>query len=360
MVVKQTDNVTGLRAFARDVGRHLRARAGIIWVQTREERRVEAVAKSLAATGKYALWRWRTTTGLVPAERQDGQSSVHIFGNTVDPQTQDPLGLFAAIKERHGRNLYVIEDLSALLKMLWQIPRLLRDEAENEARLGTEDGRGIIIVDTEPAPELPGIVPMHLPLPTRDELVAIVESIIPHIKPAAVAAQATERLDEVVDALSGLEAAQAEIACTQSIAACKTLDIARLTEAKKDLIGQTSAVTWVDPDERGLDGIGGLERLKSWLVSRKKAFSREAKEFGLPRPKAILAAGLPGSGKSLTAKCVATAWQMPLLRFDVSAAFNKFVGESESGVRRALETAGAIAPCVVWIDEINALGLRVE
>ena len=101
------------------------------------------------------------------------------------------------------------------------------------------------------------------------------------------------------------------------------------------------------------DTVGGLENLKKWLTLRSKAFELKAKEFGLPEPKGILLLGVPGCGKSLTAKCIASEWKQPLLKLDIGKVFQAEVGSSENNIRQALSTAEAIAPCVLWIDEIE-------
>ncbi len=96
-----------------------------------------------------------------------------------------------------------------------------------------------------------------------------------------------------------------------------------------------------------------MGELKKWLNSREKAFGSEAREYGLPAPKGIALIGIPGTGKSLTAKMIGKLWHLPLLRLDVGALFGSLVGESEERVRRALELVELIAPCILWIDELK-------
>ena len=103
----------------------------------------------------------------------------------------------------------------------------------------------------------------------------------------------------------------------------------------------------------GLDAVGGLDNLKAWLTARRLAYSAKAREYGLPAPKGALLAGVPGCGKSLTAKAIATAWGVPLLRVDLGALKSKFVGESEGNLRKAFRVIEAIGRCVVWFDEIE-------
>jgi SpoVK/Ycf46/Vps4 family AAA+-type ATPase len=102
-----------------------------------------------------------------------------------------------------------------------------------------------------------------------------------------------------------------------------------------------------------LDDVGGLNVLKKWLTLRGATFSEAAQSFGLTPPKGVLLVGIPGCGKSLTAKCIAAAWNMPLLKLDMGKIFGRYVGDSEANIRQSLLTAEAIAPCVLWIDEIE-------
>ena len=104
---------------------------------------------------------------------------------------------------------------------------------------------------------------------------------------------------------------------------------------------------------KSLDNVGGLKVLKEWLRLRDSAFSDRARDYGLPMPKGIALLGIPGTGKSLTAKMIGGLWRMPLLRLDVGALFGSLVGESEERTRRALHLAETIAPCVLWIDEME-------
>jgi SpoVK/Ycf46/Vps4 family AAA+-type ATPase len=125
-----------------------------------------------------------------------------------------------------------------------------------------------------------------------------------------------------------------------------------LISEKEHIIKRDGLLEYYHP-EGGLDSVGGLDNLKQWLSLRANAFSEEALEFGIETPKGVLLLGLPGCGKSLTAKSVSKAWNFPLLRFDLGKVFGGIVGQSESNMRRALDVAKTIAPCVLWIDEIE-------
>ena len=121
---------------------------------------------------------------------------------------------------------------------------------------------------------------------------------------------------------------------------------------KKEIIGSMEALDYYSPEDLR-DDLGGLEVLKKWLELRKRAFTKEAEEYNLPIPKGVGLIGIPGTGKSLTAKFIASKWHLPLIRFDIGAVFGSYVGQSEETMRNALSLAETIAPCVLWIDEIE-------
>lgn len=102
-----------------------------------------------------------------------------------------------------------------------------------------------------------------------------------------------------------------------------------------------------------IEDVGGLENLKRWLLKRNKSWKEEAQKYNIPAPKGVLITGVPGCGKSLTAKAISAMWQLPLLRLDMGKIFSGLVGSSEENMRRAISTAEAVAPSILWIDEIE-------
>jgi hypothetical protein len=130
-------------------------------------------------------------------------------------------------------------------------------------------------------------------------------------------------------------------------------DIDLVTQEKKEIIRESEALEFHAVTETP-DDIGGLGILKDWLRLREKAFTKEARDYGLPAPKGIALIGIPGTGKSLTAKMIGGLWRLPLLRLDVGALFGSLVGEAEERTRRALKLAETVAPCIVWIDEFTS------
>jgi len=129
-------------------------------------------------------------------------------------------------------------------------------------------------------------------------------------------------------------------------------DLEVIAEMKQELLSKERVLDCV-PVPESLGDVGGLAGLKAWLDKRKRAFTPEAKEFGVPAPRGILLLGVQGCGKSLAAKAVAKDWGLPLLRLEPGRLFDKFIGESEKNLDRALATAERMAPCVLMIDEIE-------
>jgi SpoVK/Ycf46/Vps4 family AAA+-type ATPase len=161
--------------------------------------------------------------------------------------------------------------------------------------------------------------------------------------------------DSIIESARGLTADQARSAFAKAIIKTGRLDnnaISILLEQKKQIIQKNNILEYYDTDT-SINGVGGLVNLKDWLKKRKKSFTKEARDLGIPEPKGLLIFGVPGGGKSLTAKAVSNMWQMPLLRFDIGRVFGQYVGESEINMRAALAIAEAISPCILWIDELE-------
>jgi SpoVK/Ycf46/Vps4 family AAA+-type ATPase len=123
-------------------------------------------------------------------------------------------------------------------------------------------------------------------------------------------------------------------------------------EEKIQVIKKTGILEFIKSDY-SIKDIGGLDNLKNWLLKRNNSWSEQAKRYCIPAPKGVLVTGVPGCGKSLTAKAMSTIWQLPLLKLDFGKVFSGLVGSSEENMRRALATAEAVAPSILWIDEIE-------
>jgi SpoVK/Ycf46/Vps4 family AAA+-type ATPase len=201
--------------------------------------------------------------------------------------------------------------------------------------------------------------------PELDKEVAVVEYPLPELAEidqilarvskmvAGTAVPAGSEREHIVEAALGLTADEAENVFAKSLVQTGgQFDIDVILSEKERIVRKSGVLEFFRTHEQ-LDNIGGLDLLKSWLNKRQTAFSEEARAFGLPRPKGILMIGVPGGGKSLTAKAVGAAWRLPLLRLDVGKIFAGIVGSSEENMRRAIQMAEAVAPSILWVDELE-------
>jgi len=161
-----------------------------------------------------------------------------------------------------------------------------------------------------------------------------------------------EEFSKLVESIKGLSLFEAESVIAKSIASVRKIDIPIILSEKKHIIRKSGVLEFYETDS-GMADVGGLDVLKEWLDNRGNAFSSSARDFGLPYPKGVLIIGIPGTGKSLISKAIGSAWSMPVLRLDVGSLFGSFIGQSEANMRKALKTAEALAPCVLWIDELE-------
>jgi ATP-dependent 26S proteasome regulatory subunit len=158
--------------------------------------------------------------------------------------------------------------------------------------------------------------------------------------------------EELINAVSGLTLQEAQTAFSKSLVSCHDWDIPYILEEKKQLISKSGMLEYFDKTV-SMDDVGGLKNLIDWIKERKMCFSQEAEDYGLKKPRGLLTIGMPGCGKSLVCKSISSAWKMPLLRLDFGKLFGSLVGDSEKNAREAIRQAEAIAPSILWIDEIE-------
>ena len=160
-------------------------------------------------------------------------------------------------------------------------------------------------------------------------------------------------LENIIKAFQGLSLREVEMIFTYFLITEDELNPQKISSKKRDIIKQSGILEWIEI-EHGLSKVGGLSNLKTWLHKRKNAFSESAKEYGLPEnPKGLLIIGVQGAGKSQISKAIASFWELPLLRLDIGRIFSGIVGSSEENLRSVIKTAESVAPCIMWVDEID-------
>jgi hypothetical protein len=322
----------------------INSRSPIIAVETYEEERVEEALRAITTKLALPFFVWTVTEGL---RRHGSETPLY--------DTQRPAMALGNLISMRAEGVYLFKGLDRH----WGEAEVVR-KLQDLARAFAKARRALILSAPQvvPPPELEKLVAvMKLELPTAEELRRLADRVIEdlsrqHRIRIELGAEERERL---VDTLRGFTLFEAERVLTRVILddlALTLKDLDRIIEAKKALFDREGIIEYF-PHEEGLAQIGGLGSLKTWLQKRRKAFSREAKQFGVPAPKGILLLGVQGCGKSLAAKAVAKEWGVPLLRMEPGRLYDKYVGESEKRLERALQLAERLAPCVLMVDEIE-------
>jgi len=349
-----TDNtMTKSQNEAANVAALLRARNSVIWINTKEEARVERYLVEAAAAAGYMARTWDVAQGVCEMD-----------GKIAPLASNEPAEVLAAINEaanssRPMRCVWIMRDLPVWLNgpMGATVLRQLRNLARSLPATKRDAAQAIIILTAsgEIPPELVGqAVMVEWPLPDRAEIADILDAAIESLpEELQKTAAPNGNREAAIDAAIGLSGEEAQACYARSLVQLRRVDPALVANEKKRVIAREKVLEWYDPIPGGLDAVGGLDVIKTWLTGRSVAFSPKARAYGLPAPKGLLVVGPPGTGKTLTAKATATAWQCPLLRFNFGAMKSKFVGESEQTIRRAYKTIEAVGKCVVWVDEIE-------
>jgi len=315
-------------------------------VNSAEEDRALLVVRDAGMSLDLDVFQWDAYLGVRNGLVADGKQIEKTEGAIA--------GLMWAIR-RDDRAIYVMLGLGRHL----DDPHILRATRELIGRCRNGFGHLVLIDHASrlPEPILAHSTPFGLSLPDEAELEQIVKSTVRefHTHRHVNAKLSRSELDMVVKNMLGLSHRQARQVVLDVIADDRVLDAGDLNHIlarKRQLIGEGAALEYVE-SPASLDDVGGMDNLKKWLRDRERAFDAEAAEFGLRPPRGVLMLGVQGAGKSLCAKAIATAWNRPLLRLDPGSLYDRYVGESERRLRDALQRAEAMAPVVLWIDEIE-------
>jgi hypothetical protein len=350
-----TDNRTAGQKMAAEITALIKARAPLLWVVSPEETRTErGIIDAATAIRGMNVRLWDCVSGVT-----DGAGADVEIDRQPGRNFKDCGQVLAAITASKERAVWVLRDLHKWFQ-LPDIPRALRNLAHTLSSSPLAQQRAVIILT--PSGDVPpdlanDAIVVRWPMPDRAEIGVLLDRVVEGA-PEPLATELRLSMmdggrDAAVEAALGLTAEGAAICYTKSLVTSRRIVPADVAAEKKRVINQSRGIEWSDPDPRGLDAVGGLDLLKPWLLSRAVGFSQEARDFGLPSPKGMLLVGVPGCGKSLTAKATAAAFQCPLLRLDMGAAQSKWVGESQQNIRGALAVAETVGKCVLWIDEIE-------
>ena len=326
----------------------IRARYPILYLLTWEESRAKQLLLSIAKEHKKDTIEWSATDGLRHLAKLHAKEP-------YKEHSREPLVALNHVLQSTGPAIYIFKDFHLYLKKP-EVIRQMRDVAQ-----ALRQSRKTLII-MSPVLDIPvelqkSVTIVDLPLPQFDDLNRLLDRMVHHTRGTRRlrANLSTQERAQLINAARGLTLEEAENAFARAMVRDGVLDasdIPAVLEEKKQVIRKSGLLEYFSTDE-GIENVGGMDVLKGWLVKRRNAFGDEAREYGLPEPKGALLLGIQGCGKSLVAKTVASLWDLPLLRLDMSLIFSGFIGASESNMRKAIMTAESIAPAVLWIDEIE-------
>lgn len=327
----------------------LRARHSLIYLISSDEVAIERLIEPLRSS--YQILTWDVAQGW-----HDHITNSLPNTSNISSTQQGLSTALARISLPEAENvIYLLKDVHPYLQYpLHPDNAIVIRQLRNLALQLQSDRRCIIL--TSPRLYLPDELSeitevIEIPLPDFSEISQLIRSLVSEdcLKVSG------EAWEQTVKAFQGMSYSRIKRVLALAIARHGCLDqsdIDMILHQKMQVIKQTGILEFI-PQRESLRNVGGLDQLKQWVRLRRDSFSESAREYGIPTPKGVLLVGIQGTGKSLSAKTIASEWRLPLLRLDTGRLFGGIVGESESRTRQMIALAEAVAPCVLWIDEID-------
>jgi SpoVK/Ycf46/Vps4 family AAA+-type ATPase len=321
----------------------IRARYPILFVVTWEEERACQTIQEVAHDVKRPYRSWSLTQGLSPKGTDSAMD-----GSRLSAEISVLTHLLSATEPAiyHLKDFHVYLNDSRVVRLLRDLSPKLRERKQT-------------LIITAPVLRLPSelekeVTVVEYALANADEVAEVVETALLGVKgnKDIKSNLTTEEKERVIQSCLGLTLDEVEAVLARSLVEKATLDVDVILEQKKQIVRKSGLLEYY-PAVESMSSVGGMEYLKDWLVKRDVAFSKKAREYGLPSPKGVLLLGVQGCGKSLIAKAIASSWNLPMLRMDVGRIFGSLVGQSEENIRKAISVAESVAPCILWADELE-------
>lgn len=320
-----------------------------VFIQSYEEQRVEADLAAIAKEIKFNVFVWSVTDSLL------GPIEEGVVPHQMMDENGMPLGPDALLqhieKKMPEKSIVIAKDFHLFLQdsnsvMIRKVKDALGVARNSNKRLVALGCRYLMCPELEKEFTL-----VEYQLPSRSELNYTLEGIA-----KASGIELNGDRDKVIDAASGMTTLEAGDAFALAVVETggKEIDPAVVSREKCNVVKKQGILEIVE-SKVTLDDIGGLENLKTDLWEKRDLFTKEARDYGLQAPRGVLVVGQPGTGKSLTATACGTIFNIPLVKLEAGRLFASHVGESEGNWRKAFQTAKAISPCVLWIDEVDGL-----
>jgi len=317
----------------------------IIYIVSHEEDRVIETINNIALDLNKTIYFWDCINGFSNSDKKifEGSSNPIVALSSAE-QMKDNENIIFVFKNLHshlddkqviqalkdlGRNITVTRKTCFIISPILKIPIELEKD----------------------------ITVFDYPLPDMQYIKKIFDGLCDSVSknPDIVIDFKEDEKEKLLKSCRGLTKIEIENVFSKAIMKNRKLDmndIDLILSEKKQIIKKSSILEYYDSQEN-IANVGGLENLKTWISKRTRSFTDEARKFGLPEPKGILLLGVQGCGKSLSAKAISSIWKLPLLRLDMGAIFGKYVGDSESNIRKTIKIAESVAPVILWIDELE-------
>ena len=343
----------------------------IVVMETVEEMRAVRLVRVASSALNLANFEWTIASGLVRSG-SDGATEMAITSGVFPPggyaghvpdadnvkalyNSREPAQMLANLEAISVEAVFILKDLHRHMEDP-VVVRRLRDVGQKFAT----NRRTLVLTAPKISipPELASLVEfLELPLPDRKRLRQIIDEVLVRIARAHTLQRRLEPtgIDQIAENLRGLTEEEAERAISQALVSRYALcpeTASDVLEAKKAMLRRQEMLDFVEASDT-LASVGGLDNLKRWLGQRRGAWEDKAREFGLDAPKGVIVLGVQGCGKSMCARAIAGEWRLPLVKFDTAAVYDKYVGETEKRIQKVFQVAEGLAPCVLWIDELE-------
>lgn len=343
----------------------------IVVMETVEETRAVRMVRAACSSLSLAAFEWTIATGLARC----GTSTISGIETGAFPaggyrsgevndlaesakalyDSREPAKMLANLEGISIEAAFILKDLHRHMEDP-VVVRRLRDVGQKFAT----NRRTVILTAPKISipPELASLVEfLELPLPDRQRLRQIIDEVLVRISKTHTLQRRLDPtgIDTMADNLRGLTEEEAERAISQALVARYALCLETVTdvvEAKKALLRRSEMLEFVEVSDT-LSSVGGLDNLKRFLAQRRGSWEEQARAFGLDPPRGVIILGVQGCGKSMCARAIAGEWKLPLVRFDTAAVYDKYIGETEKRIQKVFQVAEGLAPCVLWIDELE-------
>ena len=322
-----------------------------IYIPSFEEERITSTIENILLNkdlikSERKLYIWTQTNGLIcdGAKTRDTSAPINAIESVVSSK-ENAVYIFKDFHIFFGGDRATRPDYAVIRKLRDIIPAL----KSSRKTIVFISPKLVIPCDMEKEISI-----LDFDLPTEEDLLSLMENLCLSLKPENIQLTYEEKRLLARSAL-GLTMQEAENAFCRAIVKLKGLNrnaLSIIHEEKNQVVKKTGVLEFIKSD-LNIDDIGGLDNLKKWLLRRNNSWSEKAKAYNLPAPKGVLITGVPGCGKSLTAKAMSAIWGLPLLKLDMGKIFGGIVGSSEENMRKAIATAEAISPSILWVDEIE-------